>query len=431
MGRTARSFGRFAACFERMRSARAATLSVSLPTTTVCARDRIEENVRPPEMRSKWISTGTARSPSIHSTLLSSETRTGGPPPISSANRASLRRFTLVSRMRRSMSWVVTGAPFSMLAELPITTASSFATRSARASATRVFSERSEDVTTIPPTPDEDRTADRRQQQAPHEQPQVCLGQVRRVRGARRAQREHVRHAVAEEHQRPLALVLAQAPVVREAVLYEVDAFVLPGLLHPALHLLAVLRADPQRLHPAALAADHRDGPEQHQDAQQSAEDRHAVPWKAALGGPGEHDAVGPLRVVAEGGNLASGDALEHPLEARLPLVRRPLRVGPGNVDAVVVDESQPQLLRLQHLARKTLDMAFDPALPERPLGQEFPGAESRSDGESGAEARDEDGERDFLPAARCEGARVETQGSGREQGHSPTVARRRSPWRP
>ena len=52
MGSTARSFGRFAARFERMTSSRAATASFSFPTATTSARERMEENVKPPEIRS-------------------------------------------------------------------------------------------------------------------------------------------------------------------------------------------------------------------------------------------------------------------------------------------------------------------------------------------------------------------------------------------
>ena len=72
------------------------------------------------------------------------------------------------------MSCVVTGAPFSMLAEFPITTASSLATRSARASATSVFSDRSEDVATVLPLVDEDRASPRGQKQAANDQAQIA-----------------------------------------------------------------------------------------------------------------------------------------------------------------------------------------------------------------------------------------------------------------
>jgi len=78
------------------------------------------------------------------------------------ANRASFRRLSLVSRMSRPMSWVVTGAPFSMLAELPMTMASNLAARSALASATSVCSEMSEDVPPILPASDEYRPTRRR-----------------------------------------------------------------------------------------------------------------------------------------------------------------------------------------------------------------------------------------------------------------------------
>src|SRR5437868_5146130 len=109
----------------------------------------------------------------MYSTLLNSDTRLGEEPPISSAKRASFRRFAFVSRTRRSMSCVVTGAPFSMLAELPMTTASSLATRSALARATRVRSARSEDVSAVLPPGDEDRAPLVWQEQAAHDQAQI------------------------------------------------------------------------------------------------------------------------------------------------------------------------------------------------------------------------------------------------------------------
>jgi len=71
------------------------------------------------------------------------------------------------------MSCVVTGAPFSMLAELPMTTASSLATRSALARATRVRSARSEDVSAVLPPGDEDRAPLVWQEQAAHDQAQI------------------------------------------------------------------------------------------------------------------------------------------------------------------------------------------------------------------------------------------------------------------
>src|SRR2546423_7884819 len=106
----------------------------------------------------------------MYPTLLTPDTRLGEGPPISSAKRASFRRFIFVSRIRRSMSCVVTGAPFSMLAELPITTASSLATRSALARATRVFPERSEDVPAVLPPVHEDGATLRWQEQAANDQ---------------------------------------------------------------------------------------------------------------------------------------------------------------------------------------------------------------------------------------------------------------------
>jgi hypothetical protein len=72
------------------------------------------------------------------------------------------------------MSCVVTGAPFSMLAELPITTASSVATRSALARATSVCSEKSEDVSAVLPASDEHCPARGWQEQAAHDQPEVA-----------------------------------------------------------------------------------------------------------------------------------------------------------------------------------------------------------------------------------------------------------------
>src|SRR5437763_17102732 len=108
----------------------------------------------------------------MYSTLLNSDTRLGEEPPISSAKRASFRRFAFASRTRRSMSCVVTGAPFSMLAELPMTTASSLATRSALARATRVRSARSEDVSAVLPPGHEDRAPLAWQEQAAHDQAQ-------------------------------------------------------------------------------------------------------------------------------------------------------------------------------------------------------------------------------------------------------------------
>src|SRR5712691_5269573 len=128
------------------------------------------------------MSTGTANALSMDSTSLSSETRAGAEPPISFANRASFRRLGLVSRMSRSMSWVVTGAPFSMLAELPMTIASSLAVRSALASATSVRSESSEDVATVLPPPEEHGSARRRQEEAAHDQPEVAGIDLRDLR---------------------------------------------------------------------------------------------------------------------------------------------------------------------------------------------------------------------------------------------------------
>src|SRR5216684_800013 len=127
------------------------------------------------------MSMGTASALSMDSTLLSSETRAGAEPLISFANRASFRRFGLVSRMSRSMTWVVTGAPFSMLAELPMTIASSLAARSALASATSVRSEISEDVASVLPPREEHSSARRRQQEAAHDQTEVAWIDLRQL----------------------------------------------------------------------------------------------------------------------------------------------------------------------------------------------------------------------------------------------------------
>src|SRR4051812_36172782 len=98
----------------------------------------------------------------------------GADPPISLAKRASLRRFNAVSRTRRSMSCVVTGAPFSMLAELPMTMASSRATRRALASSISVAPQGLEGVAAILPAAHEDGTTFRRQEQTANDQPQVA-----------------------------------------------------------------------------------------------------------------------------------------------------------------------------------------------------------------------------------------------------------------
>jgi hypothetical protein len=60
-----------------------------------------------------------------------------------------------------------------MLAELPITTASSLARRSALARATSVFSEKSEDVPAVLPPVDEDGAALRWQEEAADDQPEI------------------------------------------------------------------------------------------------------------------------------------------------------------------------------------------------------------------------------------------------------------------
>src|SRR4051812_10394515 len=117
------------------------------------------------------------------STLRSSETSIGVEPPIFLAKRASLRRFSPVSRMSRSMSCVVTGAPFSMLAELPMTMASSFAARRPRASARSVSWWRSEDVTAVLPAVDEDAALRRRKEQVADDAAQVHWIDLRQLRG--------------------------------------------------------------------------------------------------------------------------------------------------------------------------------------------------------------------------------------------------------
>src|SRR5689334_9746032 len=89
------------------------------------------------------------------------------------------------------MSCVVTGAPFSMLAEFPITIASSFATRSALARATSVFSDRSEDVSAILSAGDEDRAPRRRKKQATNDQAQIAGIHVRQPRNQRPADLVH------------------------------------------------------------------------------------------------------------------------------------------------------------------------------------------------------------------------------------------------
>src|SRR6267154_868753 len=90
------------------------------------------------------------------------------------ANRASFRRLSLVSLMSRSMSCVVTGAPFSMLAELPMTMASNLVARRPLASATSVCSEMSEDVSPVLPASDEYGPTSRREQESAHDHAQVA-----------------------------------------------------------------------------------------------------------------------------------------------------------------------------------------------------------------------------------------------------------------
>src|SRR5258708_149313 len=84
--------------------------------------------------------------------------------------------------MSRSMPCVVTGAPFSMLAEFPMMMASSFALRSALARAISVFSEKSEDIATVLAASEEHGPAPRRQQEAADDQPQVARIQLRKLR---------------------------------------------------------------------------------------------------------------------------------------------------------------------------------------------------------------------------------------------------------
>jgi hypothetical protein len=90
------------------------------------------------------------------------------------------------------MSCVVTGAPFNMLAELPITTASSVATRRALATATSVSSEKSEDVSSVLPASDEHCPVRRRQEQAAHDQPEIARIDLRKLWGELRADLAHL-----------------------------------------------------------------------------------------------------------------------------------------------------------------------------------------------------------------------------------------------
>jgi len=60
-----------------------------------------------------------------------------------------------------------------MLAELPMTTASSLTARSPWASSTSVFSERSEDVAPVLPARDEHGPPGRGQEEATHDHPQI------------------------------------------------------------------------------------------------------------------------------------------------------------------------------------------------------------------------------------------------------------------
>src|SRR5438128_10379067 len=74
-----------------------------------------------------------------------------------------------------------------MLAVSPITTASSFAARSALATATSVFSEMSEDIPTVVPARDEHGPTRWRQEQATHDQAQVARIHARKLRRQARA----------------------------------------------------------------------------------------------------------------------------------------------------------------------------------------------------------------------------------------------------
>src|SRR5204863_8946126 len=117
---------------------------------------------------------GTRTGARIPTPLRAPQSGDGAEPPISSTDRASFRRFVFVSRMRRPMSWLVTAAPFSMLAELPMMIASSVAARSALASATSVFSEMSEDITPVLPPDEEHGTARGWQEKTANDQTQVA-----------------------------------------------------------------------------------------------------------------------------------------------------------------------------------------------------------------------------------------------------------------
>src|SRR5438552_12597031 len=208
------------------------------------------------------MSTRTARSPSIHSTSFRSETGTGAAPPIAFANRMTLRRFSLVSRMSRSMSCVVTGDPFNMLAELPMMTACSLAVRKALASATRVCSEMSEDVSSILPLGDEHRPSRRRQQERTHDQRKVTGIDLRKLRRQPRARLAHgARESVDVARPSSACAIAARCGAFRRTLFQSTLSAHLPGVHIPTItQALGFLQptlgpGSDTRMHPARYGA--------------------------------------------------------------------------------------------------------------------------------------------------------------------------------
>src|SRR5438105_14689221 len=127
-----------------------------------------------------------------------------------------------------------------MLAQLPITMASSFAARSAFASATSVFSEMSEDIPAVVPARDEHGPPRRRQKQAAHDQAQVSRIHAWKLRREERADfpaspGEHV-HISRPSTARAVALcrgALGRAPAPPPTAAHLC-------VIHPGIHSLSV-----------------------------------------------------------------------------------------------------------------------------------------------------------------------------------------------
>ena len=99
------------------------------------------------------------------------------------------------------------------------------------------------------------------------------------------------------------------------------------------------------------------------------------------------------------------------------------LGIQPLHVEVVVVEQGQPELLRLFHPPRQVHELPLRTPGPEQALPDHLPGGNDRAGAERGAHGDEHRGDAEIAQAALGQGPGIEFQRTaGGEKGHPATL---------